>query len=365
MSNTHTTLPRDDGFSMPAENAKHQQVLMAWPERADNWRLDAKPAQAQFAAIATAIAEVTPVTMFASAQQIAFAREQLPSHITVVEMATDDCWMRDIGPSYVQNKAGEIRGVDWPFNAWGGELDGLYAPWDKDDQAAQKILSKRGEDRYRAPLILEGGAIHIDGDGTLYTTEECLLHPSRNPTLSKRDIEQHLRDYLNITKVVWLKQGLFNDETNGHVDNLMHVVKPGEVLLSWCDDTEDPMFSICRENLAILDATTDAQGRTIEVHKMPIPGPLYMSAEEASGIAPSNGMSRESGERLGGSYVNFLITNGRVVFPLLDPNNDDKAQQILERCFPSYDIIGVAAREVLLGGGNIHCITQQVPATQS
>lgn len=124
------------------------------------------------------------------------------------------------------------------------------------------------------------------------------------------------------------------------------------------------MFSICRENLAILDATTDAQSRTITVHKMPIPGPLYMSAEEASGIAPSNGMSRESGERLGGSYVNFLITNGRVVFPLLDPNNDDNAQQILERCFPNYDIIGVPAREVLLGGGNIHCITQQVPATQ-
>ncbi|MGH1372574.1 MAG: agmatine deiminase [Cellvibrionaceae bacterium] len=364
MSNTHTTLPRDDGFSMPAENTKQQQVLMAWPERADNWRLNARPAQAQFAAIATAIAEVTPVTMFASPQQAALAREQLPSHITVIEMATDDCWMRDIGPSYVQNHAGEIRGVDWPFNAWGGELDGLYAPWDSDDKAAQTILSLRGEDRYRAPLILEGGAIHIDGDGTLYTTEECLLHPSRNPHLDRQDIEQHLRNYLNVEKVIWLKRGLFNDETNGHVDNLMHLVKPGEVLLSWCDDAQDPMFAICRENLAILDAATDAQGRAIVVHKMPIPGPLYMSEEEASGIAPSNGMSRESGERLGGSYVNFLITNGRVVFPLLDPNNDHNAQQILERCFPDYDIVGVPAREVLLGGGNIHCITQQVPATQ-
>ncbi len=364
MSITHNTLPRDDGFAMPAETAPQQRVLMAWPERPDNWRLNAKPAQAQFTAIASAIAEVTPVTMFASPQQVGLARQQLPSHITVEEMSTNDCWMRDIGPSYVQNTSGEIRGVDWPFNAWGGELDGLYSPWDKDDQAAQQILALRHEDRYRAPLVLEGGAIHVDGDGTLYTTKECLLHPSRNPHLTQQDIEQHLRDYLNIEKIIWLKKGLFNDETNGHVDNLMHVVKPGEVLLSWSDESGDPMFEICRENLAILDSATDARGRAITVHKMPIPGPLYMSAEEASGIAPSNGMCRESGERLGGSYVNFLITNGRVIFPRLDPNNDDKAEAILQTCFPDYDVIGVEAREVLLGGGNIHCITQQVPATQ-
>lgn len=361
MSSLLNTLPRHDGFSMPAENTKHQRVLMAWPERADNWRLNAKPAQAQFAAIAAAIAAVTPVTMFTSPQQYHSAREQLPGHIEVVEVATNDCWMRDIGPTFVQNSAGQRRGVDWPFNAWGGELDGLYTPWDKDDHAAQKILELRGEDRYRAPLILEGGAIHVDGEGTLYTTEECLLHPSRNPELSRQDIEQHLSDFLGIEKIIWLKQGLYNDETNGHVDNLMHVVKPGEVLLSWCDLADDPMYGICRENLAILNAAQDAQGRTIAVHKISIPGPLYMTAEEAKGIAPSNGMSRESGERLGGSYANFLITNGRIVFPLLDADNDEAAREVLTSCFPDHEIIGVPAREVLLGGGNIHCITQQVP----
>ena len=359
---TFESKPRDDGFRMPGEHEPQQAVLMVWPERPDNWRLGGKPAQAEFASVAKAINAVTPVTMCVSNSQYETARTQLPESIRVVEISNNDSWMRDIGPSYVVNDQGDKRGIDWGFNAWGGLVDGLYFPWDKDAQAAQKVLEMRGEDRYRAPLILEGGSIHVDGEGTLFTTEECLLHPSRNPNLSKAEIEELLKDYLNVDKVIWLKRGLYSDETNGHIDNILHVARPGEVLLSWCDDTSDPMYEICREGLAILESETDSKGRELVIHKLPIPGPLYMTDQEAAGIDPAKGMHRQAGQRLGGSYANFLISNGRIICPQLDALKDSQALQILQRVFPEHEVVGVNSREILLGGGNIHCITQQVPA---
>jgi agmatine deiminase len=346
---------------MPGEYEPQQAVLMVWPERPDNWRLNAKPVQHEFVAVANAIAVVTPVIMCVSKARFTAARQQLPESINVIEVDNNDSWMRDVGPTYVINDRGDLRGVDWEFNAWGGVVDGLYSPWDKDDLVAEKILQLRNEDRYRAPIILEGGSIHSDGEGTLYTTEECLLSEGRNPQLNKLEIEKILCEYLAVTKVIWLRRGLFNDETNGHIDNILHVVKPGEVLLSWCDDKTDPMYEICREGLEDLTATTDAKGRDIVVHKLPIPGPLYMTEGEAEGIVSSDGMKREAGERLGGSYANFLITNKRIICPQLDAAKDKQAVEILEKVFPYHDVVGVSSREILLGGGNIHCITQQIP----
>ena len=361
MTVTYSTRPRADGFRMPGEHEPQQGVLMIWPERPDNWREDALPAQRQFVAVATAIAEVTPVTMCVNAGQVANARAQLPASVAVVEIASDDSWMRDVGPTYVVNDAGVVRGVDWQFNAWGGELDGLYSPWDRDAAVAGEVLRIRGEDRYAAPLILEGGSIHVDGEGTLYTTEECLLHPSRNPGLSRAEIEALLADFLAVDKFIWLKRGLYNDETNGHIDNLLHVVSPGQVVLSWCDDAGDPMYDICREALATLSAERDARGREILVHKLSIPGPLYMTEEEFRGLRSTGHANRQAGERLGGSYANFLITNDRIICPQLDPARDAQAVQTLERIFPDHEVVGVNSREILLGGGNIHCITQHIP----
>lgn len=362
MSTLLTTTPTADGFYMPGEHQKHDEIWIAWPERADNWRNGAKPAQQVFLNVAVAIAEVTPVTISVSAAQYDNARSRLPAHIRVVEMTTNDSWMRDIAPSYVVNNNGERRGVDWEFNAWGGLVDGLYFPWDRDDQIASKICEIHRDDRYRAPIVLEGGSIHVDGDGTLYTTEECLLHESRNPDLSKAALEEVLKAHLGIEKVVWIPNGLFNDETNGHVDNLLHVVKPGEVILSWCDDENDPQYPISQAAYKALSETTDAKGRNIKIHKVHIPGPLYITEEEAAGIDACDGMEREAGERLAGSYANFLITNGRIILPLLDPKWDKQAEAVLKEAFPEHTIVGVQAREILLGGGNIHCITQQVPA---
>ncbi|TGD72776.1 agmatine deiminase [Mangrovimicrobium sediminis] len=361
MNRALVSTPRADGFHMPAEHAPQQAVLMAWPERPDNWRGNAGPAGEAFAAVAAAIQPATPVVMCVSPASEARARALLPAEVKVLIIPSNDSWMRDIGPSFVVNGAGGLRGVDWPFNAWGGAVDGLYDDWSLDDAMAEQLLEWRGVERYRAPLIMEGGAIHVDGEGTCYTTAECLLHPSRNPQLGRTAIETCLGDYLGVDSVIWLPHGLYNDETNGHVDNILHVVGPGEVALTWCDDPGDPMYAICREAGEALAAARDARGRTPLVHRLPLPGPLYVSETEAAGVTASAGMARHAGERLAASYANFLISNERVVFPLLDPAQDDAARDALASLFPSHTIVGVPGREILLGGGNIHCITQQVP----
>ncbi len=362
MSTQLKSTPLNDGFRMPAEHEPHAGIWMAWPERSDNWRYGGKPAQKAFVNVAKAISKTTKVTMVAGSEQYENARAQLPENIQLIEMSTDDSWMRDIGPSYVVNNKGIRRGVDWKFNAWGGLVDGLYFPWNKDDAVAQKVCEVLIDDSYRAPIVLEGGSIHVDGEGTLYTTEECLLHPSRNPELTKNEIEQVLKQYLAIEKVIWLPLGLYNDETNGHVDNLMHVVAPGEVVLTWCDDPDDPQYAISRKVQQALSAQSDAKGRDIIIHKLPMPGPLYITDEEACGVDICDGMAREPGERLAGSYANYLISNKHIIFPLLDEKTDQQAQEILAGLYPEYQLTGVDAREILLGGGNIHCITQQIPA---
>ncbi|SDJ55587.1 agmatine deiminase [Aliiruegeria lutimaris] len=362
MAKVYDSKPAADGFHMPGEHEPHAEIWIAWPERSDNWRDGAKPAQRSFVAVARAIAEVTPVTMAVSAAQYDNARSRLPDSVRVVEMSTNDSWMRDIGPTFVTNGQGERRGIQWDFNAWGGLVDGLYFPWDKDDEVAGKLCEILRDDSYKAGIILEGGAIHTDGDGTLFTSEECLLHPSRNPNMSKEEIEQALKDNLGVEKVLWLPEGLYNDETNGHIDNLMHVVKPGEVILSWTEDRQDPQYEISQRAFDFLSSATDARGRSLKIYKVHIPGPLYITEQEAAGVDMSDGMEREAGQRLAGSYANFLITNGRIVMPMLDPKWDDQAREVLQDAFPGHEIVGVAAREILLGGGNVHCITQQVPA---
>ncbi len=360
--------PRADGFRMPAEWEAHTQTWMLWPQRPDNWRLGGKPAQAAFSAVAEAIARFEPVSIGVSADQYENARAQLGSrsNIRLVEMSSDDAWMRDTGPTFVINGNGEVRGVDWDFNAWGGFNGGLYWPWNRDSQVAGKVLDLERCARYATPsFVLEGGAIHVDGEGTLLTTEECLLNANRNPQLSRAQIEAVLREHLAIDTVIWLPEGLFNDETDGHVDNFCCFVRPGEVLLAWTDDPADPNHARCRAALQILEHSRDAQGRTLTVHRMPIPGPLYATEEECAGVDRAVGSQpRDPSIRLAGSYVNFLIVNGGIIAPSFDDPKDAEAEQLLQRLFPDHQVVMVPGREILLGGGNIHCITQQQPAPQ-
>jgi agmatine deiminase len=362
VSLTLKSTPAADGFRMPGEFEPHDGCWMIWPERTDNWRLGAKPAQEAFAAVATAIAASEPVTMAVSDAQFENCLAMLPPEVRVVEVSSDDAWMRDCGPTFVIDGTGRRRGVDWRFNAWGGTNGGLYFPWDRDDRVAAKVLEVEGADRYRAPIVLEGGAIHVDGEGTVLTTEECLLNPNRNPELSKEQIERVLLEHLGAEQVIWLGAGVFNDETDGHVDNIACFARPGVVLLTWTHDEDDPQHAISRDARERLEAATDAKGRSLEVVPLPSPGPLQTSAEEAEGVDATEGTQpRRAGDRLAASYVNFYLGNSRIVYPLLDPRHDEEAAAILQRVFRERAVVGVPAREILLGGGNIHCITQQVP----
>ncbi|XP_072992620.1 agmatine deiminase-like [Typha latifolia] len=367
--------PSELGFHMPAEWEPHLQCWMGWPERQDNWRENAGPAQMVFANVAIAISKFEPVTICASSAQYekVFQMMQHKPNIRVVEMSMNDSWFRDTGPTFVRRdgksssvfQEQEVAGIDWQFNSWGGPEDGCYDDWSLDNLVAKKILELERHTRFPHHIILEGGSIHVDGEGTCITTEECLLNPNRNPDMSKEEIEHELKIYLGVTKVIWLPRGLYgDDDTNGHIDNLCCFVKPAVVLLSWINDESDPQYERSVEAFSVLSNATDAKGRKIEIVKIHVPGPLYMTEKEAEGIIESgHAVPRPPGTRLAASYVNFYIANGGIVAPAFGDKWDQEAYDVLKIAFPNHEVVMVqGSREIVLGGGNIHCITQQQPA---
>ena len=349
--------PRADGFHMPGEFEPHSGAWMLWPERPDNWRENGVPAQQTFARVAAAIAEFEPVSVGVSQKWYPQARAMLPETVRVVELSCNDSWIRDCGPTFVTNGSA-LRAVDWDFNAWGG----LYTDFTLDQQVALKVAEIERVDRYKAPLILEGGSIHVDGQGTLLTTKECLLNENRNPQLSQGQIEQYLMDYLAIEKIIWLERGIYLDETQGHIDNICCFLRPGEVALAWTDDKTDPQYEISRENEEILISATDARGKGLKVHRLHVPTPVTITQVESEGVLPVDGtLPRRAGDRLAASYINFYFCNGGAVVPTFDDPMDAVALAQLQELLPERRVVGVPSREILLGGGNIHCITQQVP----
>lgn len=353
-------------YRMPGEFEPHRGCVMIWPVRPGSWPHGAEKAQQTFAEIARAIAESETVWMLAAPADAGKVRNIFSGDpdIHVLEIETDDAWARDVGPTCVVNDAGNVRGIDWQFNAWGGTYDGLYAHWEKDNLAASRICGALGLDCCDAQeFVLEGGSIHSDGEGTLLVTEACLLSPGRNPGLSRQEIEEKLRQYLGAEKVIWLPRGIYQDETNEHVDNVCAFVRPGEVVLAWTDDENDPQWSLSNASLQVLEKERDARGRKLVIHKLPIPrNPVCITGEELAGFVFEEGEdARSAGERLAASYVNFYISNGGVLVPQFGDENDAQAVKILKGLFPERRIIPIYARPVIVGGGNIHCITQQIP----
>jgi agmatine deiminase len=359
-----TSLPAVGGYLMPGEFEPHWGCIMIWPKRPGSWPFGAKEARKAFAEIAEAIADSERVVMLAEADVIDSARELLSDRIQVVLMESDDAWARDTGPTFVVNQKGHVRGINWQFNAWGGEVDGLYADWRKDDLVAGQFLDAFGYETYDAShFVLEGGSIHSDGQGTILVTESCLLSPGRNPSLTKLEIEEQLKNYLGAKKIIWLPYGIYQDETNEHVDNVCAFVRPGEVILAWTDDKDDPQYEMSLADLKILEQETDALGNHFIIHKLPIPKkPVCIKPDELCGFSfePGEDM-REAGERLAASYVNFYISNGGVIVPQFGDEHDKVALELLGECFPERKIYPIYARDIIVGGGNIHCITQQIP----
>lgn len=373
-------LPVRDGFFMPGEFEPHRGCILIWPFRPGSWNYGAGPAREAFRQVIWAIAQSEKVWVAAGAEGMASARkmlleegrdlgqpEKVLERIEIFPAQTDDSWARDVGPTFLKNASGQVRCVNWEFNAWGGTEDGLYASWEKDNAFAKAFAAREGYFCYdAAPFVLEGGAIHSDGEGTLMVTEACLLSKGRNPSLSKAEIEEKLKDYLGAEKVIWLPRGIYNDETNEHVDNVCAFFKPGHVVLAWTDNQEDPQYEMSMACLQVLEQERDAKGRPIRVHKLPVPDvPICVTEEEVKGFVFEEGEDfREPGERLAASYVNFYFSNQAVIMPVFGGENEEsdrRAVKMMEELCPDRQVIPISARAILSGGGNIHCITQQVP----
>lgn len=366
---------------MPAEWEPHRRCWMLWPVRTDNWRCGAGPAQRAFAQVAAAIAMFEPVVVGALPavagaaqrtidQAVADRGDAVRHTVTVAPIEYNDAWMRDIGPTFVvARRSGAVVGLHWRFNAWGGADGGCYSDWSLDVAVPRAVCALADARRIEVPMVMEGGSFHVDGEGTLLTTRECLLHRNRNPSMRADEIEALLKRSLGVVKVIWLDRGVYGDEdTNGHIDNLCFFARPGVVVLTWTDDEQDPQYAQSAAALAVLERATDARGRRLQVVKLHQPDPLYITAEEARGVMVAEGeaMPRTVGTRMPASYANCLVANGGVIVPLFgDEHHDRKAIATLEAVFPERRVVGVASREILLGGGNIHCITQQEPAPRA
>jgi agmatine deiminase len=328
-------------WRMPAEWEQHERCIMHWPYRPELWGGHFDGAREEYAATANAIAEFEPLTMVVNPGQAGEARRMLASSIALVEIPIDDSWSRDSGPIGVQGPDGSRAGVDFAFNSWGER----FVPYDKDAASAEAILAHLGITRIVSPMILEGGSITVDGQGTLITTEQCLLNPNRNPGMTKDQIAAELSLRLGVDTIVWLPWGHFEDKhTDGHVDGVCTFVAPGVVLAQTCEDPANPNFERMKQNMAVLRDTTDAAGRTLEI--------LELSQLPYYDFGGSEDLV---------SYANFYVANGAVIVPVADHPLDGPALEIIAAAFPGRSVVGVPGRVVSYGGGGVHCITQQVP----
>ena len=325
---------------MPAEWTAHTRCWMAWPCRTELWGDGLGAARSAYAAVARAIAEFEPVTMVVRETEVDTAAAECGPSVDLLSAPLDDSWMRDFGPTFLRQGTDGIAGVSWQFNAWGGK----YAGFEHDSAFAGLLLDRLGVTRFDAPFVLEGGAIHSDGEGTILTTESVLLNPNRGMAATRAEAEALLHDWLGAEKVIWLPSGMVADETDGHIDNVACFAAPGRVLALSAPDAADPNHAVLAENLRRLAAERDARGRALDV--IPISQTTAMDAAGQPGAA---------------SYINFYIANGGIVMPSFATDEDEAAAAAVRAAFPERRVVQVDARAIVQGGGGIHCITQQQP----
>jgi agmatine deiminase len=343
-------LPATLGFRMPAEWEPHAATWLAWPHKEDSWPGNFTPIPSVWVEIVRALAPSERVNILVNDAVAATAVRDLlraagvPDHnVSLREIPTDDAWIRDHGPIFITRQA-EIAGVKWRYNAWGGK----YPPWDLDDAVAEKVCASLGVPVFRPGIVLEGGSIDVNGQGTLLTTEACLLNPNRNPHLNRSQIEKYLRDYLGVRHVLWLGQGIAGDDTDGHIDDLARFVDPTTVVTVIETNPRDENFEALQANYQRLLVMTDEDGRPLRVITLPMPRPISYN-----------------GQRLPASYANFYIANGAVLLPTFNDPSDAVALKTLQHLFPRRRVVGIHATEMLWGLGAIHCVTQQQPAAQA
>ena len=339
-----TPSPSQQGLAMPPDWAAHARTWMCWPCRRETWgsddtMLNAKQATAR---IARAISTFEPVVLAARPEDVPAAKLATAGKVQLFPTALDDSWARDSGPSFLCGPGGMRAALQWQFNAWGRK----YRPFDHDATLATRIAEFSALAVHDVPLVCEGGAIHCDGEGTLITTEQCLLNPNRNPHLGKEEVEFLLARYAGITKVIWLGDGFCDDETDGHVDNIACFAGPGRVIVGVPSSPSLPDAPAVKDAIRRLQRERDAQGRALEVVELPQPRRVRFDWR---------------GRIMQTSYINFYLANGGIVMPSFDDPNDDKAEAVLAACFPGRDVLQVEVLDLLQGGGGIHCISLGEP----
>ena len=336
--------PASLGYRWPAEWEPHAATWLAWPRNPETWPGKFEPIPAVWATLVRTLAEFEPVRILAGGEAVmAEARSMVGDvpNVTLHDIATNDVWARDHGPMFLSGPASLPPAlVDWEYNAWGGK----YPPFDLDNAVPARVAQLTGRRRFTPGIILEGGAIDGNGDGTLLTTEPCLLNPNRNPQLSRADVERYLADYCCAKKILWLGGGIAGDDTDGHIDELARFVGPTTVVAALSNDREDEDYEPLQENYRRLQAMRDARGRPLEVITIPMPRPLFFEDN-----------------RLPACYMNFYIANGLVIVPQFGDPADRVAVETLGRLFPGRQIRGLDAIDLVWGLGAFHCVTQQQP----
>ena len=338
-----TATPAQLGFAMPPEWAAHAATWMSWPADNELWFGTLEAVRAEYTELVRTILRFEPVQLLVRDEgSETDARRRLGEQqgLRLHQVPLDDVWLRDNGPIFVQNRAGELGLTDWKFNSWGGKFE-----WHHDDRVPEYVAAALGMARWEPGVVLEGGAIEVNGDGAALVTRSCLLTPTRNPGLSEHGYAQLLRDYLGIGQLLWLDGGLENDHTDGHIDTITRFVDAGTIVTSVESDPADPNHASMGRNLAVLRAMTDGQGRPYRIVELPLPATRLEGPEG----------------RLPPTYANFYIGNGVVVVPQYGDAHDARALEILGPLFPGRQVIGLSSRAIIGGGGSFHCLTQQQP----
>lgn len=351
MTHSKEKTPLELGYHMPAEWRRHTATWLSWPKDPETWPERVPQVQEIFIQMMSVLAPHEVVHLLVDDEQVeAEVRGRCKfdgtQNIRFHHIRTVDSWIRDYGPNFLVNNRGSLAFNDWRFNAWGNKYEELK----KDDQVPLQIETILEAPRFEPGIVMEGGSIEVNGAGCVLTTEQCLLNQNRNPQLKQNEIQEYLKNYLGVAKVLWLGEGIVGDDTDGHIDDIARFVAPNVILCAVEDDPADANFKLLQDNLGRLRKMTDAQGRPFEIVTIPMPGVV-------GGISSDN----RNLDRLPASYANFYIANGVVLAPIFGHSNDARALERLQMIFPDRRVVGINCEPLVWGMGTVHCVTQQQP----
>ena len=347
---TSTQTPAELGFAFPAEWTSHERTLMGWPFDESYWEGYLDAAREDFTRLVSSIARFEPVLLAVADEEAeADAKERLGAsegfgNVTFYRLRLDDVWFRDIAPLFVRSEASEVAATDWQFNGWGGKFR-----WRNDTKVPRAVADRLELPRFEIPIVMEGGALEINGENVCLTTRQCLLNQNRNPNLSGTEIEGYLKAYLGVRHVIWLNEGLEGDKTDGHIDTITRFADDGTIITSVCEDEGDTNYAPMQENLTLLQTARRPNGKPYEIIELPLPKKRIDLGDE----------------RLPLTYANFYVGNGFVVVPTYEDVNDARALGILQDVFADREVIGLPSLGLITGGGSFHCVTQQQPTGET